>query len=104
MTVVKIEKREQQVFLILDGVLGATDSPRLRSHLSEGLMFAKRIVVDFSKVSQIDCAIVANLVEATALARRSGIELALASVPKSVQTLFELLRLNHILAIEDLAV
>lgn len=101
MSGIKFEQGDNQFFLVLNGVVGAAESPRIRGLLSKGFGLGKQVVIDFSHVVRIDTAIAANLVEAAAVARDSGVELALKRVPDTVLALFELLRLDQVLVIED---
>jgi len=89
------------VALVLEGTIDTAESPRMRRLLAESLRFGNRLVVDFSRVVRVDTAIIANLVEALAVARRCGAEIALAAVPPTVMTLLELCRLDGVFAIDD---
>ncbi len=98
---VTIYQAGDRISLILEGVLDTRKSPAIRKSLLEGLLAGNRLVVDFSRVTRIDTAIVANLVEALANARRRGIDFALSAVPLPVMELLKLSRLDAIFAIED---
>ena len=100
MTVVT-RKTGTTIALALEGTVDRSESPRLRKLLADSLRFGNRLVVDFSRVVRVDTAIIANLVEALAVARRSGVELALAAVPPTVMTLLELSRLDSVFPIQD---
>ena len=89
------------VALALEGVVDTAESPRLRQLLADSLRLGKRLVVDCSRVIRVDSAIIANLVEALAVARRNGTDLALAAVPPAVMALLELSRLDGVFPIDD---
>ncbi len=90
-----------QISLILEGVLDMGTSPAIRKSLMEGLRVGRQIIVDFSRVTRVDSAILANLVEALAGSRRKGIDFILSAVPASVMELLRLSRLDGMFAIQN---
>ncbi|MBT3361606.1 MAG: STAS domain-containing protein [Rhodospirillales bacterium] len=98
---VTIYRAGDQISLILEGALDMGKSPDIRNSLMEGLRAGKQLVVDFSRVTRIDSAIIANLVEALDSSRRRGINFVLSAVPASVMELLRLSRLDGLFAIQD---
>ncbi|MBL6945964.1 MAG: STAS domain-containing protein [Rhodospirillales bacterium] len=90
-----------QISLILEGALDMGKSPELRKSLMEGLRAGKQVVVDFSRVTRIDSAIIANLVEALDSSRRKGVDFVLSAVPSTVMELLRLSRLDGLFAIQE---
>lgn len=93
------DHRGEHVALVLEGVVEAPESPRLRRLLLEGLAHGNRLVVDLSRTVRIDSAILANLIEGLARARKGGGALALVDVPSTVMALLRLARLDHVFPI-----
>lgn len=97
---VTTEYTEDRIALVLAGEIDVAESPRLRALLAQAVAAGERLVVDLSRASRIDSAIVANLVEALANARRAGIEFVLAPrLAPSVQAIFALSRLDRVFPI-----
>lgn len=90
-----------RISLILEGALDMGKSQDIRKSLMEGLQAGNQLVVDFSGVTGIDSAIIANLVEALASSRRKGVDFVLSAVPSSVMELLRLSRLDGLFAIQD---
>ena len=67
---IRTDRHGDRTALILEGVVGAAESPRLRRLLEDGLVHGNRLVVDLSRTVRIDSAILANLIEALFRARR----------------------------------
>jgi len=82
--------------LHFEGLVGANESPALRRMLIEAVRCGRRLVIDLSRTARIDSAILANLVEAFAYARKQGADFALAHVPPAVMTLLRLSRLDRV--------
>lgn len=94
---VSTEHAEDRIALVLEGELDSAESPHLRALLIQAVAAGKRLIVDLSRASRIDSAIVANLVEALAIARRAGIDFALAPrLAPSVEAVFALSRLDRV--------
>lgn len=98
---VRTETTGTTIALTLEGNIGIAESALLRRILVESLRLGRGLIVDCSRVVRMDTAILATLVEALALARRSGVELALAAVPPAVMSLLELSRLDAVFPIHD---
>lgn len=95
------DHRAGSIALVLEGVVEAADSPRLRRLLLDGLACGNRLVVDLSRTVRIDTAILATLIEALAGTRRGNGTLALRRVPPSVMALLRLARLDRVFPIDD---
>ncbi len=96
------DRIELEVEEIADGLifrpLGAIDmtrAPSLRQELLDVLLrHPARVVVDLSRVEEIDSAVVATLVEALRIAHRDSGMLVLCGLGERVLSLFEIVRLD----------
>jgi anti-sigma B factor antagonist len=91
------------------GAIDMTRAPSLRQELLDVLLrHPARLVVDLSRVEEIDSAVVATLVEALRIAHRDSGMLVLCGLRERVFSLFEIVRLDtsvfHIVATVDDAI
>lgn len=92
---VTVEQNGAVSVLTLEGEVDMHCSPQLRSEI-QGLLKNKvrKLCFDLSKVKYIDSSGIATLIEAQQKLKKDKGELRLASIPKPIQSVFDIAKLD----------
>ena len=90
---------DNTVILSPQGRLDLNNSQSFAEKAQQAISTGRQVIVNMSGLTFIDSAAIGSLVGLTKVARDSGQELYLASVPETIQKTFDLLRLNNFFAI-----
>ena len=94
-----IREQDGNLIVELEGEVDLSRAPELRRMLLDCVARGRDVIVDLSRVSYIDSAGIASLVEALQLAGKNAIKFGLVAISAEALRVFQLARLDKVFTI-----
>ena len=94
-----IREQDGNLIVQLEGEIDLSRAPELRKTLLDCVARGRDVLVDLSRVSYIDSAGIASLVEALQLAGKNTIKFGLVAISAEALRVFQLARLDKVFTI-----